>query len=76
MSTQTHVSPKRPNETDLGYSRRIAETKHTLIAAAPDLLAALEQALPFVIAHANKSGEGVGTVQVARAAISKAEAAK
>jgi hypothetical protein len=26
---QTQVSSQRPNETDLGYSRRIAETTHT-----------------------------------------------
>ena len=38
---ETHVSPQRPNETDEGYSRRIADTLHN---AAPDLLEALEDA--------------------------------
>lgn len=37
-----------------------------------DMLVALQQALPLLIAHANRSGEGVATIQVVRAAIAKA----
>ena len=44
-----------------------------LIAAAPDLLVALEQCVPLIIAHANYSGEGVSTLQVARLAIAQAK---
>jgi hypothetical protein len=45
-----------------------------LIATAPDLLVALEQCVPLIIAHANCSGgEGVSTLQVARAAIARAK---
>ena len=44
-----------------------------LIAAAPNLLVALEQCVPLIIAHANYSGEGVSTLQVARLAIAKAK---
>lgn len=46
--------------------------QNRLEAAAPDLLAALEQAIPLLVAHANLTGEGVSTLQVARAAIAKA----
>ncbi len=44
-----------------------------LLAAAPDLLVALEQCVPLIVAHANSSGEGVSTLQVARQAIAKAK---
>jgi hypothetical protein len=75
MSTQTHVSPKRPNETDLGYSRRIAEAKHTLIAAAPEMLEALKISRGNVAslnaAHPAIWGEWLKMID---AAIAKAEA--
>ena len=46
----------------------------SLLAAAPDLLVALKQCIPLIAAHANAAlGEGVLTLQVARAAIDKAE---
>jgi hypothetical protein len=45
-----------------------------LIAAAPDLLVALEQCVPIIVRHANATfGDGVLTLQVARKAISKAK---
>jgi hypothetical protein len=48
-----------------------------LIAAAPELLVALKQCIPLVAAHANAAlGEGVLTLQVARAAIAKAKGGK
>ena len=49
---ETHVSPQRPNETDEGYSRRIADTLHN---AAPELL----QALRLVYANAGESPEWI-----------------
>ena len=49
------------------------EANAHLIAAAPDLLVALKQCIPLIEAHANAAlGEGL-TLQVARAAIAKAE---
>ena len=48
-------------------------TNAPLIAAAPDLLVALEQCVPLIVAHANYSGEGVPTLQVARLAIAQAK---
>jgi len=56
------LATKIPNEQDA-----------RLIAAAPDLLVALKQCVPLIVAHANYSGEGVGTLQVVRAAIAKTE---
>ena len=53
-----------------------SEANAHLIAAAPDLLVALKQCVPLIVAHANYSAEGVGTLQVVRAAIAKAEAAQ
>ena len=48
-----------------------------LIAAAPDLLAALEQCLPILDAHRRAAlGEGDLTARTARAAIAKAGGAK
>ena len=45
-----------------------------LIAAAPDLLVALEQCVPIIVSHANATfGDGVLTLQVARSAIAKAK---
>jgi hypothetical protein len=45
-----------------------------LIAAAPDLLVALEQCVSIIVRHANATlGDGVVTLQVARAAIAKAQ---
>jgi hypothetical protein len=63
------------------YGGVIAETNNLtndtiprLIAATPDLLVALEQAIPLLVAHANSTGgEGFSTLQVARAAIAKAK---
>jgi len=45
-----------------------------IIAAAPDLLVALEQCVPIIVRHANATfGDGVLTLQVARSAIAKAK---
>ena len=45
-----------------------------LIAAAPNLLRALEQTIPLLVAHANYTlGEGITTLQVARFAIAQAK---
>ena len=69
---ETHVSPQRPNETDEGYSRRIADTLHN---AAPELLQALK-ALSVAVRDAGKEGTA-GNLARAEAqalfAISKAE---
>ena len=73
---ETHVSPQRPNETDEGYSRRIADTLHN---AAPDLLAALRVCLTWAEIYDRQtgpksiSGPLFASIQQARAAIAKAE---
>ena len=54
-------------------SKEEALANAQLIAAAPELLVALEQCVPLIIAHANYSGEGVSTLQVARLAIAQAK---
>lgn len=49
-----------------------AESNARLLAAAPELFDALERAIPFIAAHANRtSGEGVLLLQVIRNIISK-----
>ena len=61
------------NATARGIPTGEVEANATLIAAAPDLLAALEQCLPILDAHRRAAlGEGDLTARTARAAIAKA----
>ena len=65
------------NRREIYDSIQEEDEKATMLAmAAPDLLVALKQCIPLIEAHANAAlGEGVLTLQVARAAIAKAEGA-
>ena len=85
MKTTQHTpGPWVANDDGLVYSQAPRLGKHNvicavspanadLIAAAPDLLAALEQCLPILDAHRRAAlGEGDLTARTARAAIAKA----
>ena len=72
MKTYTHetqVSSQRPNESDQGYARRIADTLHD---AAPDLLEALRY-LDDAINEPSLKIDLVAASNRARAALAKAE---
>jgi hypothetical protein len=69
IATVNHcvINPKQDVSDEVGANAR-------LIAAAPDLLVALEQCVSIIVRHANATlGDGVVTLQVARAAIAKAQ---
>lgn len=64
----------QPTQADIDRAAFLKRQKEkALELAAPDLLASLKQCIPYLEYHANKSGEGIAILQVAQAAIAKAE---